>query len=243
MRRSLSGKPPPKRRPASGGSAPPRPDLPAERAQLPGSVYRELKRTARTGELEDVAKAVGAASEAVELGEVERAVTLLEWAKHKAPRSVAIREGLGVAYYLTEDYEGAQRELQAYRRMSGRADQNHLLADTARAVGRPERVPELVEEMEAAHEARQVPLDRLVELLIVQAGMWADEGRHVEALALLERAPLPEGGVSVPHGRVWYAAGDIAERAGEVEQARDYFEAAMLVDDDFMDAESRLEDL
>lgn len=206
-------------------------------------MYRELKRTVRNGALDDVARALGAAAEAVEVGDVDRAIELLDWAKAMAPRSVAIREGLGVAAYMREDFEGAQRELLAYRRMSGRADQNHLLADTARALGRTERVVELVEEMEAGHAAGKVPLDNLIEALIVQAGMLADQGRHVEAITLLEHAPLPEGGVSVPHARTWYAAGDIAEQAGELEQAREFFEAAMLVDDDFMDAESRVDDL
>ena len=220
-----------------------RPDLPAERPELPGSVYREIKRTSQPGQVDDVANAVGTAAEAMAEGDLPRALELLEWAKAKAPRSVAIREGLGVAHYLDQDFEAAQRELQAYRRMSGKADQNHLLADAARALGRPERVGELAEEVIAAHEKGQVPLDRVIETIIVQAGMTADQGKPDVALAILDRAPLPDGGVSIPHGRVWFAAGDIAEAMGDLERAREYFAAAVLVEDDFLDAEDRLESL
>ena len=244
IRRSLSGKPAPTRRPKPAAATQvTRPDLPAERPELPGSVYREIKRTSQPGQVDDVANAVGTAAEAMAEGDLPRALELLEWAKAKAPRSVAIREGLGVAHYLDQDFEAAQRELQAYRRMSGKADQNHLLADAARALGRPERVGELAEEVIAAHEKGQVPLDRVIETIIVQAGMTADQGKPDVALAILDRAPLPEGGVSIPHGRVWFAAGDIAESMGDLERAREYFAAAVLVEDDFLDAEERLESL
>ena len=244
IRRSLSGKPAPTRRPKPAAATQvTRPDLPAERPELPGSVYREIKRTSQPGQVDDVANAVGTAAEAMAEGDLPRALELLEWAKAKAPRSVAIREGLGVAHYLDQDFEAVQRELQAYRRMSGKADQNHLLADAARALGRPERVGELAEEVIAAHEKGQVPLDRVIETIIVQAGMTADQGKPDVALAILDRAPLPEGGVSIPHGRVWFAAGDIAESMGDLERAREYFAAAVLVEDDFLDAEERLESL
>lgn len=186
---------------------------------------------------------MGTAAAAVEEGDVERAVELLEWARSRASRATSIREGLGVALYLLGDFEGVQRELLTYRRLSGRADQNHLLADAARALGRADKVAELIDEMEAEQQAGRVPLDRFIEAVIVRAGMLADEGRVEEALAVLERAPLEEGGVSLPHARVWFAAGEIAAAAGQHDRAREFFEAAMLVDDDVLDAESRLEEL
>lgn len=241
IKRSLSGKAPPRR--SSGAptnAAEARPSLPSQRPELPAAVYREIKRTSRAQDVNDVANAVGSAAEAVDAGDLQRARELLDWAKGRATRSVSIREGLGVACYLMGDFEAAQRELQAYRRMSGRADQNHLLADAARALGRTERVVELVDEMIQAHAEGDVPLDRAVEAVIVHAGMLADAGRPADALVVLERAPLTEGGVSVPHGRAWYAAGNIAEEMGDLDAARGYFESAMLVEDDFLDAESRV---
>lgn len=203
---------------------------------------RDIRRTARAAEVEQVATAVGVAGEALAEGDLDRALEMLRWARSRAPRSTAIREGLGIAQYLAGDFEAAQRELLAYRRMSGRADQNHLLADSARAVGKPERVVELVEEMIAAHEAKQVPVDRLVEALIVQASIRAERGDHIGALATLERAPLPDE-IGESHSRLWYAAGDIAEQMGDREMAKDYFESILAVDEDFLDVEERLDAL
>lgn len=243
VKRSLTGKPPPKRPPKRASAAPTKPALPEERVDLPGPVFREIKRTVKPGVLEDVANAVGAANLAVEEGDLDRAIELLEWAKSKAPRSAAIREGLGVAHYLAEDFDAVQRELHAYRRLSGRVDQNHLLADAARAQGRLDRVAELVDEMVGALEQRTAPLDRTVEAVIVHAGALADQQRYEEALAVLDRSPLPEGGATVSHARAWYAAGDIAERMGDREVASQYFRAASMVEDDFLDAEARAEAL
>lgn len=200
---------------------------------------RDIRRTARAPEVEQVATAVGVAGLALEEGDLERALVMLRWARSRAPRSTAIREGLGIALYLAGDFEQAQRELQAYRRMSGRADQNHLLADAARALGKPERVLELVDEMVAGHVAKQVPVDRLVEALIVQSSIRAARGDHIGALATLERAPLPEE-MGESHSRLWYAAGDIAEQMGDVALARDYFESVLAVDEEFLDTEERL---
>ncbi|CAN5364308.1 hypothetical protein BH23ACT9_BH23ACT9_35820 [soil metagenome] len=200
---------------------------------------RDIRRSARKSEVEQVATAVGVAGLALEEGDLDRALEMLRWARSRAPRSTAIREGLGIAFYLAEQYEDAQRELQAYRRMSGRADQNHLLADSARAIGRVERVHELLDEMLEAHKAKQVPVDRLVEALIVQASIRAEGGDHLGALATLERAPLPDE-LGEAHGRLWYTAGDIAEQMGDLDLAREYFEAILMIEDDFLDVDERL---
>src|SRR5437773_7800450 len=67
-------------------------------------------------------------------------------AKRLAPRSGSVRELLGVARYRAGQYRDALRELQAYRRMTGRLDQNHLIADSYRGLGMPAKaVPVAVE--------------------------------------------------------------------------------------------------
>jgi tetratricopeptide (TPR) repeat protein len=212
------------------------------RSPLPGGVLRDIRRTARQQDVEPVATAVAVAGEAVEEGDLDRAIELLTWARSRATRSVPIREGLGVTLYLAGRFEDAQRELQAYRRLSGKPDQNHLLADAARALGRTEKVVELIDEMVAAHQAGDLPVERLAEGLIVQAGIRADAGDLALALAALQRVPLPEQMGEV-HARVWYASGDVAERMGDPDAARDYFEAVLTVDDDTLDAAERLEAL
>ncbi len=74
--------------------------------------------------------------------------------------------------------------MQAYRRMSGRADQNHIIADCLRAAGHPERAVPLAEEALAA---RGVPLSAKAEAVIVAASALADMGKFDEALGLLRR--------------------------------------------------------
>jgi tetratricopeptide (TPR) repeat protein len=210
--------------------------MPEGRPRLPADVYRDLRGTARSNELTDVMQAYAVAGQALEDGDLRRAIELLEWAKAVAPRSPSIREALGVARYLAREFAAAHRELLAYRRLSGRQDQNHLLADCARAAGRPDKVAEYVDEMGTA----RVPKDRLAEGLIVLAGDRADRGDLRAALDALSRADLDPERVQPWHPRVWYLAGDLHERLGERERARDYFEAIAAIDPDFMDVDERL---
>jgi uncharacterized protein HemY len=187
--------------------------------------------------LEDLERALSGAAEAVEGDDPGRALELLTWAKSVAPRSGAVREALGVAAYLAGDFAQAHRELLAYRRMTERHDQNHLLADSARAIGRHEKIGEYVREMAAAP---KVPEERLMEAYIVQAGAWADRGDLRGALGVLERLDLDPDEVRAWHPRVWYLAADLCERMGDRGRARDYFEAISAVTEDFLDVEERL---
>ncbi len=216
--------------------APPRPDLPDDRPRVPGPVYRDIRAATRPGEVEDVAAAVGVAGGAQVVGGEARATELLRWARSRAPRSGAVREGLGVALYLAGAFEEAAAELQAYRRLTGRADQNHLLADCARAARRWDKVTEYVDEMVA----QGVDPARIAEARIVQAGALADRGEHERALAVLQQALDADDGVRPWHLRMFYAAGDIAEQHGDEEAARDWFAAAAALDEDFLDVRDRL---
>jgi tetratricopeptide (TPR) repeat protein len=218
------------------GRRPPRPALPESRSQLAEDVYRELRETTRSNELADVARAFAAAGDALEEGDIDRATELLTWAKSVAVRSAVIREALGVARYLAGDFAGANRELLAYRRLSGRQDQNHLLADCARAAGQSEKVAEYVDEMTRAG----APLDRVAEGLLVLAGERADRGDLRGSLSTLKRAELNPDRVQPWHPRLWYFAGDLHERLGDLDQARDYFEAITAVEEDFLDTKDRL---
>lgn len=199
-------------------------------------MYRDLKASARPGEEEDVIRAYAAAGEALVDGQVGRAIELLEWAKSAAARSVAVREALGVARYHAEDFAGAHSELLAYRRLSGQQDQNHLLADCARAAGRPEKVAEYVEAMDPA----AVPPERIAEAVMVLAGDRADRGDLDAALRALERVDLAPSEVHEHHVRLWYLAADLSERAGERNAAREYLDAISAVDPDYLDVADRL---
>lgn len=180
--------------------------------------------------------AFGGAGDALVAGDLDRATELLVWAKSAAARSSAIREALGVVRYHAGDFAGAHSELLAYRRLSGRQDQNHLLADCARAAGRPEKVVEYV----GAMDPDTVPADRVAEGILVLAGDRADRGDLQGALGALERADLAPADVQDYHVRLWYLAADLSERLGDRDAARDYLDAISAVEPDYLDAAERL---
>jgi pentatricopeptide repeat protein len=204
------------------------------RPRLPSDVYRDLKASAG-GDLEQVAAEYAAAGVALEQGDTVGAIQSLRRAKERASRSAAVREALGVALYLDGQYREAGRELSAYRRMSGRLDQNHLLADCARANGQLDKAESLVEEMMSA----DVPPDRVAEGLLVIAGARADRGDHRAALAALHRMDLVPAAVEPYHLRVWYLAGVLHEQLGERRRAASWFDAVATVDPGFLDAAER----
>ena len=236
---------PPRRSPDAAEAAPDRPEMDADREiTVPRAVVRELRRSVRrANDADEAARALSIGSDLLEERQGEEALPYLRWAKHLAPRSAAVREALGVALYLAEDYAGALSELQAYRRFTSKADQNHLVADCQRALGRgTDRIPELVEAMQDD----DVPLDRRLEGLIVWASTLADDGDVGAGRAVLRRAideHDPSDEPEVAHLRLWYVAGDLAQRAGDRADARRHFERIDAVAEGFFDVEERLERL
>lgn len=236
---------PPRRSPDAAEAAPDRPELDGDHeVTLPRAVVRELRRSVRkASDADEAALALSIGSVLLEERQGEDALPYLRWAKHLAPRSAAVREALGVALYLSEEYAAALSELQAYRRFTSKADQNHLVADCQRALGRgTDRIPELIEAMQ--HD--DVPLDRRLEGLIVWASTLADDGDVGAGRAVLRRAIDEHDGGQEPdvaHLRLWYVAGDLAQRAGDREDARRHFERIDGVADGFFDVEERLERL
>jgi tetratricopeptide (TPR) repeat protein len=157
-------------------------------------------------------------------------------AKALAPRSGAIREVLGIAHYRQERFREALTELQAYRRMTGRVDQNHLIADSHRALGAPEKAVALVQEALGA----RVPDEVRAEAAVVGGAALADLGRYDEALTLLRKfSTKPE--IARPHDlRVWYVTGDVLERAGRRAEAAKEFRRIVRHDPGALDAAERL---
>jgi tetratricopeptide (TPR) repeat protein len=196
----------------------------------------DIRATARKGAAADAVAALEAAVGALERGRVAEAERAAARAKAAAPRSPAVREVLGIALYRQERFREALRELQAYRRMSGRADQNHLIADSHRALGAPEKAPPLAEEAMRA----RVPHEVRAEAAVVAAAALADLGRFEEAMTLLRRFPTRAETARSHDLRVWYVAGDILERAGRDREAAREFRRVVDHDPDAFDAAERL---
>jgi tetratricopeptide (TPR) repeat protein len=222
--------------PRPGGSERGRP---APRSRLPREIADEVQRVTKPTQVRDALSRLGRAAELLERGDSGAAVAEADKAKALAPRSASVREVLGLALYGQRRWREAMTELKAYRRLSGRADQNHVIADCLRALGKPhEAVPLAEEELrgKASNEAK-------AEAVIVAASALADQGRFAEALAFLSRART-RGSVSEPYTlRLWYVRGDILERAGRRDEAAEEFRKIMRHDATAFDAAERLAQL
>ncbi|HEX6400292.1 MAG TPA: tetratricopeptide repeat protein [Actinomycetota bacterium] len=204
---------------------------------LPRAIQDELRRSAPAGRARDAMSRLGRAIELLDRDDPKAAAAEAEKAKALAPRSPAVREVLGLAYYGLERWQDAVTELKAYKRFSGRSDQNHLIADSLRGLGRPEEAVPLAEE---ALRAKGVPHEAKAEAVIVAASALADQGRFAEALAFLGRARTRED-VAEPYTlRLWYARGDILERAGRRAEAAEEFGKVVRHDTSAFDAAERL---
>ncbi|MFM8944010.1 MAG: tetratricopeptide repeat protein [Actinomycetota bacterium] len=206
-------------------------------AALPNDVIAELRRSSRPGRDEQAISRLERAVALLQRDDASGAVTEALKAKDFAPRSGAVREVLGLALYGRERYREALAEMQAYRRMTGRLDQNHIIADCFRAVGQPERAIPLAEEALAG---QKVPLAARVEVVVVAASALADMRRFDQALGMLRRIRTSEDVGGPETIRVWYVTGDIMERAGRRDEAEREFRKIMRHDPSAYDVAERL---
>lgn len=212
---------------------------PAPKSDLPRDVMEELQRVTRPTQVRDAIARLSRAVELLERGDSGAAVAEATKAKQFSSRSASVREVLGLALYGQERWQDALAELKAYRRMTGRPDQNHVIADCLRAVGKPsEAVPLAEEELRS-----KVSNEAKAEAVIVAASALADQSRFTEALAFLGRART-RADVAEPYTlRLWYVRGDILARAGRREEAAIEFRKVMRHDATAFDAAERLAEL
>ena len=143
---------------------------------------------------------------------------------------------LGLALYSLERFSEALSEMQAYRRMSGRADQNHIIADCLRALGRPDRAVPLAEE---ALGAKGVPIAAKAEAVIVAASALAEQGKFDQALGMLRRIRTRDDVAGPEVMRVWYVTANILEQAGQRREALREFRKILRHDPSAFDAAER----
>ena len=210
------------------------------RSGLPGEVVSELRHTARAGKAEAAIARLERAVDLLEREDARGAAAEAQKAKELAPRAASVREVLGLAYYQLERFREALTEMQTYRRISGRADQNHIIADCLRSIGRPDRAVPLAEEALAA---RGVPLSAKTEAVIVAASALADQGKLDQALGLLRRIRTRDDVAGPEVLRVWYVTGDILAKAGRSQEAAREFRKILRHDAAAYDAAERVAQL
>lgn len=208
-------------------------------SDLPRDVMDELQRVTRPTQVRDVVSRLSRAVDLLDRGDSGAAVAEAAKAKQLSPRASSVREVLGLALYGQERWQEALTELKAYHRMTGRADQNHVIADCLRAVGKPAEAIPLAEEALRA----KVSNDAKAESVIVAASALADQGRFAEALAFLGRARTRED-VAEPYTlRLWYVRGDIMVKAGRREEGAEEFRKIMRHDASAFDVAERLAEM
>lgn len=206
---------------------------------LPRAVVDEVRGTTKPTAADDALSRLDRAAELLERGDAPGAAREAAKAKALAPRSGAVREVLGLALYGDERWEEALAEMKAYRRLSGRPDQNHIIADCLRAVGKSSEVVPLAEEALRA----RIPNEVKAEVVIVAASALADQRKFPEALAFLRRAQTRDDVAEGYTLRLWYVAGDILQRAGRVGDAEREFRKVFRHDPGAFDVAERLAQL
>jgi tetratricopeptide (TPR) repeat protein len=204
-----------------------------------GSVREELLRAVgptRVTRYEQRLKDAGRAFDAERFGDAAR---ILRKLSEEAPGSASVRELYGLTLYRLGRWRPAIRELEAFRSITGSAEQHPVLADCYRAVHQHEMVSELWEELRAASPGAAL----VTEGRIVLAGSQADRGDVPAAVHTLEQGfTLPKRPM-VHHLRRAYALADLLERSGENAKARDLFTRIQRADGRFADVGRRLKAL
>jgi tetratricopeptide (TPR) repeat protein len=164
------------------------------------------------------------------------AIRLLRPLRDALPDAASVHELLGLAQYRAGRYPAATRELEAFVNLTGSVEQHPVLMDCYRAQRRWRKVDERWRELIAASPGPEL----VTEGRIVAAGALADRGRVEEALTLLGRRERPVAKPRDHHLRLWYALGDLEERAGNIPRARALFDRIRRHDAGFADVAERL---
>jgi tetratricopeptide (TPR) repeat protein len=191
---------------------------------LDDEVRVELKSLGR-GLADAVAARLVATGELVDID----AKTALEHAlvaRRLAARIPAVREAVGIAAYLSGEWQLAIAELRTYHRLSGKQTHIAMIADCERAQGRPERAIDLYRNMD------QSLLDRSeqLELLIVAAGARMDLQQVEAALAMLRVPELDGADDALEAAPLRYAYADVLVAIGRRDEAYEWFAKAAAAD-------------
>lgn len=219
-------------------AAPPRPQKKQKRERSApidtGLVEGELRRALGPAKGDRATGRVAEAARAFANERFEDTRRILTPIAKDAPGASVVRELLGLTLYQLGRWRPAAKELEAFRELTGSFEQNPVLADCYRAVGRHTDAEALWDQLREASPSAEL----VAEGRIVAAGSRADRGRMDDAIRLLESAPRGKK-VREHHLRTAYALADLRERAGDVSRARELFGWIVSIEPAFADAGPR----
>jgi tetratricopeptide (TPR) repeat protein len=207
-------------------------------AELPRDARAEL-RTASKSAADAVARHLVMAGRLID-DEPQRAYQHAAYARRILPRLACVREAAGLCAYAVGHWAEALNDLRAFKRLTGSVEHLPVMADCERGLGRPERALALATGADAARLSEAAA----VEMKIVLAGVRRDLGQADAAVVALQGPQLRRDRRDPWSARLFYAYADALLGAGRREEAREWFVAAALTDDDdATDAVERVEEM
>ncbi|MDA8195931.1 MAG: tetratricopeptide repeat protein, partial [Actinomycetota bacterium] len=156
------------------------------------------------------------------------------------PQSQSLLEIIGLNFYRLGRWKLALENLEASKAITKSVDQNPVIADCYRALGRHNKVREIYEEVGEVSPSAEV----MAEARIVLAGSLADQKKFTEAISLLARFEETERRKPrLIEIRQWYVLADLYEKVGDIVHARKLFQKIAMAEPGIYDVAERLADL
>ena len=151
----------------------------------------------------------------------------------------AVHEVIGLASYRMGQWRDATAALELARSLRIRTEDMPVLADCYRAQRRWSDCDAVWAELKELSPSPEV----MAEGRMVVAGSLADRGELKDAIDLMLRVVEIPRRVHEHHLKQWYVLGDLYDRAGNVQKAREFFQRVALHDTEFADVSERLKAL
>jgi tetratricopeptide (TPR) repeat protein len=206
------------------------------RRTAPSDVADDIGAKVPRGQAAKVEQRLMEAAKSFERERYKDADRTLKSLADEAPGVPAVRELYGLNLYRLGRWRLAAKQLEIFRQLTGSVEQNPVLADCYRALGRHAKADQLWNELRTA----DAPGELVTEGRIVAAGSLSDRGDIAGAIRLLEKGPVRVKRPKFHHIRLWYSLADLYERAGDTPKARELFKRIIASQPDFADAAERL---
>ena len=151
----------------------------------------------------------------------------------------AVHEVIGLASYRMGQWRDATAALELARSIRLHIEDMPVLADCYRAQRRWSDVDAVWAELKELSPSPEV----MAEGRMVAAGSLSDRGELKDAIELMLKVAAIPRRVHEYHLKQWYVLGDLYDKAGNVQKAREFFQRVALHDKEYADVSERLASL
>ena len=148
----------------------------------------------------------------------------------------AVHEVIGLASYRMGQWRDATAALELARSIRLHIEDMPVLADCYRAQRRWSDVDAVWAELKELSPSPEV----MAEGRMVAAGSLSDRGELKDAIELMLKVAAIPRRVHEYHLKQWYVLGDLYDKAGNVQKAREFFQRVALHDKEYADVSERL---